>query len=353
MFYIDPLLAGYDPARAGQGLAALAGVLAAIAIAVLAIPRATGRGAAESPARFGLPLLFFALFTLIVSAVVWAGLSGNPPQADIYEELARCRSQCRSTESFVEALVSLRWHRAAGAVGLLALGALALLAGIGQIAQESYRSTTLTPVIGGGFAVLAGLAANQVVIFTVVAAALSENGGTVWPEVRDLDLWMGGAVVLLSPFLLIVWTQARGKSHQPERNWARLERLGAWTLILSVVTAILMLTSYATSPFIGPTGGTTVDRNAWQGALSVAGGVLFCATVLTMAWYVYGNSPVGPARATESGSPGEVRQSPDRGEATRRTQAASRASNQRRFMTGFVAGLLVAAAITARRRHSP
>jgi hypothetical protein len=208
----------WDITKSAPVHATLAGVLATLAIAVLAIISSIGGGPApESGGHRASPgvepngqgvsafarsiairsrphvirLLILAMLLLLVSAVIWGGLAGQPSvetlnsvlQAQSMDEPGRSQA----ISSSVHAVKVRESVAGSAAVTVLAVGGLSFVAGILELASTApaqFRSR-LETFTGRAFSILAALSIYEATYFAVIAVSLYGES-SIGPQTTSL-----------------------------------------------------------------------------------------------------------------------------------------------------------------------
>lgn len=258
----------FDVTASAPSHSALAGVLAAIVIAILPFV-ATRNGSEHGPApmadgtrEFSVRLLVIAMFLLVVAAVVWGSVSGSPSRDTVIE---------RATEKYSEYVndeLSRSVTIAAAGTVLLALGAICLAAGL-LTYVNSRLASDLGSFMNATVTLLGALAVYEIAFFVLGDISL------LWmPEWQSINLTsLIATAIALSPMSSRVRT-ALSHLFRPDLSWK-----------LVTAASMLAVTAYATSP-VPATAPTDYAATLWDhlsvGALCGAG-ILAIASVLAIA----------------------------------------------------------------------
>ena len=276
---VDELI--WDVSKAAPVHAALAGVLATLAIALLTILSSIVL-ASPAPLRNGVSpdsradviksrpqvirLLVMATLLLLVSAVIWGGLAGQPS----VEQMSRIAVDQSTELNQVLGATKLRIATmAAAAVTILAVGALALVAGMFELvtAMPTAVRYDFTYFVSVAFAVLAVLVVYQVVWVSGLVAALTWHQ-PVWAE-NAISLAAAGLVALSA--IPQKYLPLKAKLVSVLGRLVRTTSVDAAQMRLAVMTAVLATGAYILSP-----------TGSWADPARPADGLDYAATVLTL-----------------------------------------------------------------------
>ncbi len=289
----------WDVTKAAASHSALAGVLAGFTLAVLAIlltrpqnvlsPAAHTRDAdatQQDPDALTqvFKLLILALFLLIVSAIMWGGLSGHPSVESILaEERTAAASSAPKAEGEAAAVIAAfrAGHYAIGApsVAMLALGALCFVAALAQMIPLGLNFTStddLARFARNAFVLLGGLALFEMTYFSTAALELSLRLRLPPPDMI--------AVVVMATTVVLgfsVRALACRSSRRQQDDAARARALEKMSLKAGVLTAILSVCAYVLVPV------TTAASPRYElSRMHAAGSVLGCSSGLLLAAFV-------------------------------------------------------------------
>ncbi len=295
----------WDPTKAASSHAALAGVLAGIVFAVLAIlitrPQEGSfvslREETEGPAEDNSPeqvlsrvlkLLVLAFFFLVVATVMWGGLAGHPSAADIAE---RASSNPGAQEkSAIRASAVGHFAIATPAVVTLALGALCLLAAIAEVLPLGAPTSRaeLFEFSRNAFGWLGALSIFEVAYFATVALDLAIYPNLAAPDL--IGLVFGVVTVAFATGLRRAVRKAQFKA--PSGRYLLNVRLARdLSIRAAVLSAVVSTIGYVLTPSTTiasqlPTA-QLATYSRWHIAatlLALAAGLLFAAFVVTAVW---------------------------------------------------------------------
>jgi hypothetical protein len=253
---------GWEVTSAAAAHSALAGVLASVTL--ILVPLLTPRLSSMREPRV-VVLLILAFFLLVLAAIVWGSLAGQPAAVDLRDHgvsTARIAFQ-----------VGRNMATGCAAVVLLAAGALAVVTGLAEAIGDpasgaSYRQADL--VLRWTTVALTALAAYEVVYFLMAAVD---------------ELWASPPPSLLA-VLAFLFQAAAAAAPRGVRQRVALdtgERLMRVLLIGAAVAALLALLAFVSVPVSSPLEGP-VDASLWD-VLS-----LTALAGSTLAFFVYGTS---------------------------------------------------------------
>lgn len=184
-FKLEPF--DWDITRAAVAHATLAGVLAALTLTILSI-LASRREPATKVNSAVLRMLVLSVVLLIVAAVTWGGISGQP---DI-NQLGSLVNDGSITLAAAEAVRAQETTIGAAAVVLLTLGALCMIWGIVEVvAQTDAESRSFVSLL---FAVISTLGVYETVVFSTAPMT------TIW----DLDFSADTASLIATVAFMIL-----------------------------------------------------------------------------------------------------------------------------------------------------
>ena len=294
----------WDITKSAPVHAAFAGVMASIGIAVLAILSASFLvGGTPKPghskdiyvSRFKphiIHLLILAVLLLLVSAIVWGSIAGQPSNSEIS---AYATAGGAVAKPFVATMNAEDAVAGASAVTLLTTGSLALLAVLLELVpslpSDSQEGQT-TRFISRSFGMLAILGAYEVTDFTAVAIGLFRPRQDFHEDLVSLVVplviamlciprrFLAGRDVILKRLQKLTWTDS----------------VGSLQIRLIVVLAISDGIAYASSPAFNAdlpqTSGLGL-QDYIAAACALLAALLFLVFIVVMSWALVGPADQG------------------------------------------------------------
>lgn len=265
----------WDATSAAAVHAALAGVLAGLSMTVLTILGASGRMRTRV-SMTNLKFLVLGMLLLIVAAVVFGGLAGQPHPSDIGTALKA--GELTALEADV--ILTQSWALAGCAVTLLATGALCMFWGIVALAADDWHELTLFVV--RSYALLVPLAMYEVAQFASRAVYLAGAfPADFWP-------WFEAAAGVAAILVLIatnvgLWWPWRSDAMLTRWPARHADGLRTRTLRFAAVSSGFAVMGYALAP--DHTDDRSLNVMDWASvALSGAAAVVFGAFVVSSAY---------------------------------------------------------------------
>lgn len=228
---------GWDVTAAATAHATLAGVLAGLALAILTMlanrPEPSPMLGKEPAPTHSITFRFLLLsvFFLIVSAVIWGGLAGQPSLI-----------KAASTEKQMT-LSALNGSVGAAAVILLSLGALCMIAGIVEMVAHA---KDLREFVVRSYALLAPLAVFEILLFVTDPMPQIFGGGFFK---KDFWAYLPHALSLIVLILCIgiAMVPSDRFAHWPP-HLAETDDASRWAVISAAASAALSVLAYALPP---------------------------------------------------------------------------------------------------------